>query len=193
MTSYSSISTRAFLGLESPKVEVEIHVTNGLPQLSMVGLPEAAVKESRDRVRSAILSSGFELPPKRITLNLAPGDLPKQGSRYDLPIALSILAATGQITLPEEINQYEFYGELSLNGEIKFVSGMLPSLLAAKKENKINVIPTDNLSEAGIVRGSTIFGAKHLLEVVSFLKTQKELQLPTPQFSAEPEYSEDHR
>jgi len=191
MTSYSSISTRAFLGLESPKVEVEIHVTNGLPQLSMVGLPEAAVKESRDRVRSAILSSGFELPPKRITLNLAPGDLPKQGSRYDLPIALSILAATGQITLPEEINQYEFYGELSLNGEIKFVSGMLPSLLAAKKENKINVIPTDNLSEAGIVRGSTIFGAKHLLEVVSFLKTQKELQLPTPQFSAEPEYSED--
>lgn len=191
MTSYSSISTRAFSGLESPKVEVEIHVTNGLPQLSMVGLPEAAVKESRDRVRSAILSSGFELPPKRITLNLAPGDLPKQGSRYDLPIALSILAATGQIVLPDDISQYDFYGELSLNGDIKFVTGMLPSLLATKKDNKTSVIPADNLAEASIVKESSIYGAKHLLEVVSFLQTKDGLQRPNAHFCAEVEYNED--
>ncbi len=151
MKSYASILTRAFSGMNSPQVDVEIHVTNGLPQLSMVGLPEAAVKESRDRVRSAILSSGFELPPKRITLNLAPGDLPKQGSRYDLPIALSILSATGQINLPENIDGYEFYGELSLNGEVKFVSGLLPSLLAAKKHNKTSIIPFVNMNEASLI------------------------------------------
>ena len=175
MKSYASILTRAFSGMNSPQVDVEIHVTNGLPQLSMVGLPEAAVKESRDRVRSAILSSGFELPPKRITLNLAPGDLPKQGSRYDLPIALSILSATGQINLPENIDGYEFYGELSLNGEVKFVSGLLPSLLAAKKHNKTSIIPFVNMNEASLIENPAIFGANHLLDVIAFLQGELEL------------------
>ena len=191
MTSYSSLLTRAFSGMETPQVQVEIHVTNGLPQLSMVGLPEAAVKESKDRVRSAILSSGFDLPAKRITLNLAPGDLPKQGSRYDLSIALAILSATGQITLPTEIDSYEFYGELSLNGEIKFITGLLPSLLAAKKQHKTAIIPSDNLSEASLVEGSTVYGAKHLLDVVSFLQSQTPLELPDTRLTEQANYNED--
>lgn len=191
MTSYSYLLTRAFSGMESPQVQVEIHVTNGLPQLSMVGLPEAAVKESKDRVRSAILSSGFDLPAKRITLNLAPGDLPKQGSRYDLSIALAILSATGQITLPTEIDSYEFYGELSLNGEIKFITGLLPALLAAKKQHKTAIIPSDNLSEASLVEGSTVYGAKHLLDVVSFLQSQTPLELPDTRLTEQANYNED--
>jgi magnesium chelatase family protein len=190
-SSYSSILTRAFVGINSPQVQVEIHITNGLPQLSMVGLPEVAVKESRDRVRSAILSSGFELPPKRITLNLAPGDLPKQGSRYDLPIALVILSATGQITLPNEIDDYEFYGELSLNGEIKSVSGLLPSLLAAKKSNKTVIIPDGNLNEASLVEKGKILGAKHLLDVVAFLQQQTQLTTPPLINNFAIKYSED--
>ncbi len=169
-SSYASIQTRAFMGLASPLVEVEIHVTNGLPQLSMVGLPEAAVKESRDRVRSAILSSGFSLPPKRITLNLAPGDLPKQGSHYDLPIAISILSATGQITLPTEMDSFEFFGELSLNGEIRSVNALLPALLAAKNQGKTVVLPMQNLEEASLLDYPNILGAAHLLDIVAFLQ-----------------------
>ncbi len=191
MSSYASILTRAFVGIDAPQVQVEIHITNGLPQLSMVGLPEAAVKESRDRVRSAILSSGFELPPKRITLNLAPGDLPKQGSRYDLPIALAILFATGQIDLPSNIGDYEFYGELSLNGEIKPVMGMLPSLLAVQQHNKKAIIAYDNLDEASLVKDTTIFGAKHLLDIVSFLQNNESLPTPNPISKNSIKYDED--
>ena len=191
MASYASILTRAFAGMDSPEVQVEIHVTNGLPQLSMVGLPEAAVKESRDRVRSAILSSGFELPPKRITLNLAPGDLPKQGSRYDLPIALSILSATEQIRLPDDINQYEFYGELSLNGEIKAVTGLLPSLLAGKEHNRTLIIPESNLDEAALIGELNAYGACHLLELVNFLQNEGKLAEPIAKLNSQPNYQED--
>ena len=191
MTSYASILTRAFAGMDSPEVQVEIHVTNGLPQLSMVGLPEAAVKESRDRVRSAILSNGFELPPKRITLNLAPGDLPKQGSRYDLPIALAILSATGQIQLPDEIKHYEFYGELSLNGEIKSVTGLLPSLLAAKKLGRVLIVPSANLEEASLVKGLKVYGVRHLLDLVNFFQNDGELIAPSCQTTTLPKYEED--
>jgi len=114
----AEITSRALSGIDSPKVSVEVHASNGLPSFSIVGLPEASVKESKDRVRSALLSSGFEFPPKRITVNLAPADLPKSGGRYDLPIAIGILIATGQLNAVNII-QFELIGELALNGLIR--------------------------------------------------------------------------
>lgn len=191
MASYASIRTRAFAGMNAPSVQVEIHVTNGLPQLSMVGLPEAAVKESRDRVRSAILSSGFALPPKRITLNLAPGDLPKQGSRYDLPIAISILSATGQIDLPDNIDELEFFGELSLNGDVKQVNGLLPALLKTEQAKRTAIIPLDNFSEASLLTSADILGATHLLDVVDYLQNQTQLERPVAIQNTEIAYEQD--
>jgi len=146
----ASLSTRAVLGMESPLVTVEVHASNGLPALSIVGLPEASVKESKDRVRSALISSGFKLPPKRITVNLAPADLPKTGGRYDLPIALGILIATEQISV-ETSQSFEFFGELALTGELRGVKGIISSLLAAYKAGKKVIIPTENDGEAQLV------------------------------------------
>ncbi len=143
----ASITSRALNGIESPIVTVEVHASNGLPSLSIVGLPEASVKESKDRVRSALLSSGFTMPPKRITVNLAPADLPKSGGRYDLPIAIGILIATDQLdgTL---ITDYELIGELALNGELRAIKGALPSLLAAMASGRTCLLPAGNLHEA---------------------------------------------
>ncbi len=143
----SSITSRALNGIESPIVTVEVHVSNGLPSLSIVGLPEASVKESKDRVRSALLSSGFQIPPKRITVNLAPADLPKSGGRYDLPIAIGILIATGQLDCPS-VEGFEFIGELALNGEVRAIKGALPSLLAAHAASRVSILPEGNLAEA---------------------------------------------
>ncbi|MGM0540920.1 MAG: YifB family Mg chelatase-like AAA ATPase [Pseudomonadota bacterium] len=143
----SSITSRALSGIESPIVTVEVHVSNGLPSLSIVGLPEASVKESKYRVRSALLSSGFQIPPKRITVNLAPADLPKSGGRYDLPIAIGILIATGQLDCPD-IQNFEFIGELALNGEVRAIKGTLPSLLAAQVASRTCILPKGNLAEA---------------------------------------------
>src|SRR3954466_7294784 len=127
--SLAIVYTRAKLGVNAPLVTVEVHLSAGLPSLSIVGLPEAAVKESKDRVRSAILNSHLEFPARRITVNLAPADLPKEGGRYDLAIALGILAASGQIPL-QILDKYEFLGELALSGELRSVSGALPAALA---------------------------------------------------------------
>lgn len=146
----ASLSTRAVLGMESPLVTVEVHASNGLPALSIVGLPEASVKESKDRVRSALISSGFKLPPKRITVNLAPADLPKTGGRYDLPIALGILISTEQISV-ETTQSFEFFGELALTGETRGVKGIIPSLLAAYQAGKSVIIPAQNHDEAQLV------------------------------------------
>ncbi len=150
----SSITSRALNGIESPVVTVEVHSSNGLPSLSIVGLPEASVKESKDRVRSALLSSGFQVPPKRITVNLAPADLPKAGGRYDLPIAIGILIATGQLECPD-IERFEFIGELALNGEVRSVKGALPSLLAAQTASRMCVLPEGNLAEAILSQSAT--------------------------------------
>ena len=120
--SFAKIYTRGLLGLHAPLIEVEVHLSHGLPSLTIVGLAEAAVRESKDRVRSAIINSGFQFPAKRLTINLAPADLPKDGSRLDLPIALGILIASGQ--LPEQAaEQLEFTGELALDGHLRPVSG----------------------------------------------------------------------
>ncbi len=119
------VFSRALTGINAPQVIVEVDLSRGLPSLSIVGLPETAVKESKDRVRSAILNNHFEFPLSRITINLAPADLPKDGGRFDLAIAIGILAASGQLPL-DELSQYEFVGELALTGEIRPVRGILP-------------------------------------------------------------------
>jgi len=143
----AAVTSRALNGIESPVVSVEVHASNGLPSFSIVGLPEASVKESRDRVRSAILSSGFQLPPKRITVNLAPADLPKSGGRYDLSIAVGILIATGQLD-GSRVADFEFIGELALNGSVRPIKGALPSLLAAREDHRVCVLPAGNYDEA---------------------------------------------
>jgi len=122
--------TRAPLSMHAPLVRVEVHLASGLPAMTLVGLPEKAVKESKDRVRAAILNSGFEFPAKHITINLAPAELPKDGARYDLAIALGILAASGQIP-PDATAAHEYHGELALSGQLRPVSGILPCALAA--------------------------------------------------------------
>lgn len=162
--------------MESPEVQVEIHVTNGLPQFSLVGLPEAAVKESKDRVRSALISSGYQLPPKRITVNLAPADIPKQGSRYDLSLALGILLATGQLTTEKDLSCFEFYGELGLNGELRPVSGLLPSIIQGAKNQRILIVPEANMQEASVIENAQVFGARHLLDVCAYLLAQTSLK-----------------
>lgn len=146
----ASLYTRAVLGMDSPQVVVEVHASNGLPSFSIVGLPEASVKESKDRVRSAIISSGFKLPPKRITVNLAPADLPKSGGRYDLPIAIGILLATEQLNI-NNIADFELFGELALTGELRSINGAISSLLASYSSNKKILLPLSNINEARLL------------------------------------------
>ncbi|MGH8403801.1 MAG: YifB family Mg chelatase-like AAA ATPase, partial [Gammaproteobacteria bacterium] len=138
------------------------------PSFAIVGLPEAAVRESRDRVRSALINSRFDFPARRITVNLAPADLPKEGGRFDLPIALGILAASSQI--PQEVlRNLEFLGELSLSGELKPVRGALPAALKTRSAGRSLLLPCDNADEAALVSGVSIFGARHLLDVCAYL------------------------
>ncbi|MDJ0806172.1 MAG: YifB family Mg chelatase-like AAA ATPase [Gammaproteobacteria bacterium] len=166
--SLAILFSRAQTGIEAPLVTVEIHLANGLPSLSIVGLPEMAVRESKDRVRGALLNSHFEFPTRRITINLAPADLPKEGGRFDLPIALGILAASGQ--LPKEVlQQYEFAGELALSGELRSVKGMLPAAMAAREAGRSLILPRGNAAEATLVDELDCFAADHLLEVCAHL------------------------
>ena len=163
------VKTRAQSGIYSPPVSVEVHLSNGLPSLSMVGLPETAVKESKDRVRSALLNAHFEFPPRRITISLAPADLPKSGGRFDLPIALGILAASGQLPA-ESLQHYEFVGELALSGELRPVDGILATALACGEQQQKLIVPTANADEGALARSAHIFGASHLLEVCAHLR-----------------------
>ncbi|HIA46088.1 MAG TPA: ATP-dependent protease [Methylococcaceae bacterium] len=164
--------SRGRTGVEAPLVTVEVHVTNGLPSLSIVGLPEATVKESKDRVRGAIINSQFNFPVQRITINLAPADLPKEGGRFDLAIALGILAASGQLPHPI-LEQYEFVGELSLSGALRPISGILPVSLACKKAGKQLILPVENHEEAQLVNHATNLPAESLLAVCAHLHGQK--------------------
>ncbi|HET8701522.1 MAG TPA: YifB family Mg chelatase-like AAA ATPase [Nitrococcus sp.] len=159
---------RAAVGVQAPSVAVEVHLTNGLPSLSVVGLPETAVKEAKDRVRSAILTSGFEFPTRRITVNLAPADLPKEGGRFDLPIAVGILAASGQLHC-KELERYEFAGELALTGELRGVSAVLPMALHTRQAGRWLILPLDNAPEAVLAAGDRVLGARHLLDVCAHL------------------------
>ena len=190
--SLSLVHSRALLGLQAHPVSVEVHLANGLPSFTLVGLAETEVKEARERVRSAIQNAGLEFPAnKRITVNLAPADLPKDSGRFDLPIALGILAASGQID-PHKLAGHEFAGELSLGGDIRAVRGALAMSLALSRQMQGNnaavptasappklVLPDSSAQEAALVPGAEIYGAQHLLDVVQqFLPG--ELALDTP-------------
>ncbi len=162
------VNSRAIVGVTAVPVAVEIHLAGGLPSLSIVGMPEAAVRESKDRVRSALLNSGFEFPPRRITVNLAPADLPKSGGRFDLPIALGLLAASGQID-PERLNCSEFIGELALSGELRKVDGALPTAIAAQESDRALVVPRENAREASLAERCSVYACGSLLELCNHL------------------------
>ncbi|MBT8133074.1 MAG: hypothetical protein KJO03_01115, partial [Gammaproteobacteria bacterium] len=178
----ATLYTRALNGINAAEVTVEVHLSNGLPAFSIVGLPEAAVRESKDRVRAAIINSNFEFPARKITVNLAPADLPKDGGRYDLPIALGILAASGQID-KTPLAQYEFHGELALSGLLREVNGSLPVALAAQQNNKKLILPIINATQAALIENTEIFAADDLLSVCQHL--QGLVQLPVAQASNE--------
>jgi magnesium chelatase family protein len=168
--SLATVYSRTNDGVNAPLVSVEVHIGNGLPALSIVGLPETAVKESKDRVRAAIINSHFEFPAKRITVNLAPADTPKDGGRLDLPIAIGILAASGQINLnPQTLSDYEFIGELSLGGQLRAVKGVLPTAYAAKQANRKLVVPAENASEAGLIAQLDVLAPNHLKTIIAHL------------------------
>lgn len=174
------VYSRACSGIKSPLVSVEVHLSRGLPSMTIVGLPATAVKESKDRVRSALVNSGFDFPLRRITINLAPADLPKQGGRFDLPIALGILAASQQ--LPNDLlSQCEFIGELALSGQLRAVQAVLPFVIAAQQHQRHCIIPADNAQEASYVEHQHAFSAPHLLDVVAHLQQKNTLNIiPNP-------------
>ena len=178
----SQIFSRAQLGIEAPQVRVETHLGPGLPAFTIVGLPAAAVRESRDRVRSAIVNAGFPFPQTRITVNLAPADLPKEGGRFDLPIALGILIASGQ--LPSRASEsLECIGELALNGDLRAVTGVLPAALACARAGRTLLLPEGNLEEARLCRNGRLLGAPGLLAACAHLNGTTPL---TPASAAEP-------
>ncbi|MBV9576470.1 MAG: YifB family Mg chelatase-like AAA ATPase [Gammaproteobacteria bacterium] len=177
--SLAIVYSRASVGVKAPLVTVEAHLSNGMAAFNIVGLPEAAVKESRDRVRSALVNTHFEFPIKRITINLAPADLPKEGGRFDLPIALGILAASGQI--PKEIlTAYEFLGELALSGELRSIRGILPVVLAAYESGRRIIVPQQNSTEAALIKHENVLSATHLLEVCAHLNGERQLPVCSP-------------
>lgn len=173
----ATVYTRALVGIEAPEVTVEVHMSAGLPALSIVGLPEAAVRESKDRVRAAIINSHFEFPARKITVNLAPADLPKEGGRYDLPIALGILVASGQIN-SDLLPSHEFHGELALSGLLRPVNGCLPVAIAAQNSGKILVLPTASAIEAALVENISVKAADNLLGICQYLQQQGDLETP---------------
>ncbi len=166
--SLAVVFSRAQLGIEAPLVTVEVHLANGLPSLSIVGLPETAVRESKDRVRGALLNSRFEFPARRITINLAPADLPKEGGHFDLPIAIGILAASGQVPA-ELLERYEFVGELALSGALRPARGVIPMSLQCREAGRELILAQANGAEAALVREARVRPAEHLLQVSAHL------------------------
>jgi len=171
----SIVNSTALSGLEGHLVRVEVDVTNGLPNFDLVGLPDISVKEARERVRSAVRNAGFEFPVKRITVNLAPADIKKEGSMYDLAMAVGILAATGQLD-PVACGRYAFVGELSLNGGVRGVAGVLPNVLAACENGLFSVVvPRDNADEAALARGVEVFPVSSLNHLAGFLRGETDI------------------
>ena len=167
--SLAVVHSRALVGIDAIAVRVEVHISGGLPSMSIVGLPEAAVKESKDRVRAALQNSLFEFPARRITVSLAPADLPKDGGRFDLPIALGILAASDQLP-SDKLPSNEFIGELALGGELHAVRGALRTAIASTRSRRALVLPECNAEEASLADNSKVCGALHLLDVCAHLR-----------------------
>jgi len=175
--SLSVVYTRAALGVKAPLISVEVHLSNGLPGLTLVGLPETTVKEARDRVRSAIINSGYTFPAKKITINLAPADLPKEGGRYDLPIAIALLAASEQLS-SSRLSTHEFVGELALTGALRGVPGAISGALAAIQAGREIIVANDNAAEVSLIEQKGCLVAGHLQEVCAFLEGRHELAAP---------------
>lgn len=190
------LNSRAREGIEAPVVTVEVHLMGGLPTVSVVGLPEMAVRESKDRVRGALINSRFRFPSGRVIINLAPADLPKEGGRFDLPIAAGILGASGQVR-GDLLEGLEFIGELALSGSLRPVTGVLPAALAARDAGRALVLPRGNAGEAALVNDLTIYPAEHLLEVCGHLDGSAPLSpfrrsdpVPSPSAAAYPDLAE---
>ena len=166
--SLAVLYSRALNGMDAPQVIVEVHLSNGLPSFTIVGLPEAEVKESKDRVRAALINARYEFPARRITVNLAPADLPKESGRFDLPIALGILAASGQIP-KDKLDQFEFAGELALTGELRAVRGALAMTFGAANCGRAFILPRENAAEAALVQAANVLPAQSLLQVCAHL------------------------
>jgi magnesium chelatase family protein len=196
--SLAVLKSRALNGIEAPEVSVEIHLANGLPAFHIVGLAETEVKESRDRVRAAIVNAGFEMPAHRITVSLAPADLPKESGRFDLPIALGILAASGQIPAPP-LARYEFAGELSLTGELRPIRGALAMTFAMQRARARGafILPLANADEAALVEGAAVYPAATLLEVCNHFcaaddtaRLARHRPAPRPALAEHPDFAE---
>src|SRR5229473_845320 len=178
--SLAVLHSRALSGLEAPEVTVEVHLANGLPSFTIVGLPDTEVKESRDRVRAALVNSRFEFPARRITVNLAPAELPKESGRFDLPIALGILAASHQLE-GGGFSKYEFAGELSLTGELRPVRGALAMTWRAARDGRAFILPSASAGEAALVGEASIYQAGSLLDVCAHLAGRQPLSRPAAQ------------
>jgi magnesium chelatase family protein len=176
----AQVRTRAQIGLQAPPVTVEVHLANGLPRFHLVGLPAAAVREATDRVRAALQSSGFEFPCRRITVNLAPADLPKEGGRFDLPIALAILLASGQIDGRSSLDGTEVCGELGLDGRLRPFSGALPVALAVHRARGVLITSEPGAHEAAQVAGLDAFGAAQLVDVRAHLTGERPIEPALP-------------
>lgn len=172
--SLAIVHSRARVGVRAPEVRVEVHLAGGLPSMSIVGLPEAAVREAKDRVRAALQCAQFEFPARRITVNLAPADLPKDGGRYDLAIALGILAASGQLPV-EALAGWEFVGELALTGELRPVDGVLAAALAAGAAGRRLLVAPGNAAEAALASTVDVRVGRTLLEVCAALEGRAQL------------------
>ena len=186
---YAKVTSAGLLGMNAFPVEVETDLSRGLPGFEVVGLPDAAVKESRDRVRAAVKNTGFEAPAAKITVNLAPADLHKTGPIYDLPIYLSLLKASGATAA--DFSGAVFLGELALDGSVRRVTGALPmTIMAAEKGYKRIFLPAENAAEASVVRGIEVFGVRSALDVVNFYEGVASLRPEPPlTFAPAPEGS----
>ena len=186
--SLAVLYSRALSGMDAAQVTVEVHLANGLPSFTIVGLPEAEVKESKDRVRAALLTCQFEFPNRRITVNLAPADLPKESGRFDLPIALGILAASGQIP-SNRLTEYEFAGELALTGELRPIRGALAMTYHAAHCGRAFILPQVNAEEAALVEDAAVYPAQSLLQVAAHLAGREALTRHIPDaHPAKPHY-----
>ena len=181
--SLARVYSRAGVGVTAPLVTVEVHAGGGLARMSMVGLPETAVREAKDRVKAALINCGYAFPPGHITISLAPADLPKEGSRFDLPIALGIIAASAQLD-DRRLHECEFVGELSLGGELNAVRGVLPVAIEACRAGRKLVVPRGNSAEAALVREGRQYSAASLLAVVAWLQGREPLPAACRQATA---------